>query len=264
MNRAGLWGLLGALIVESAFTQVIDFEDGQWQDLSHPYSEETLYWPTSDTFHKETVFEGHTEGGWYYTAYSFTTAEHGGTHIDAPIHFFEGRKTVDQLAVSQLIGPAIVIDVRAAVSQNPDYQVSARDLELWEALHGPIPGGSIVLINTGFAERWPDAAAYLGTAERGESAVPLLHFPGLQELGARLLVERGIKAVGLDTASIDYGQSRDFISHRVLFEANIPAFENLADLSAIPATGSFVVAMPMKIENGSGAPLRVAAFVPAD
>lgn len=261
MNRITILGTLACLVTQWACAQEIDFSRGHWLDLSHAYSEETLYWPTSDTFHRETVFEGHTDGGWYYTAYSFTTAEHGGTHIDAPIHFFEGRKTVDQLDIDQLIGPAIVIDVSVAVSGNPDYQVSARDIELWEALHGTIPQGSIVLINTGFASRWPDAEAYLGTAERGEAAVKSLHFPGLHEQGARLLVARGIKAVGLDTASIDHGQSADFMSHRVLFEANIPAFENLADLAGLPASGSFIVAMPMKIKGGSGAPLRVAAFV---
>lgn len=262
MNRKILLGTLAGFAAQAAIAQEIDFSNGRWLDLSHPYSEETLYWPTSDTFHKETVFEGHTEGGWYYTAYSFTTAEHGGTHIDAPIHFFEGRKTVDQLDIDQLAGPAIVMDVSEAVAGNPDYQVSARDIELWEALHGTIPSGSIVLIHTGFATRWPDAKAYLGTAERGEAAVNSLHFPGLHEQGARLLVARGIKAVGLDTASIDHGQSGDFMSHRILFEANIPAFENLADLSALPVSGAFVVALPMKIKGGSGAPLRIAAFVP--
>lgn len=262
MIRQTVFALVCMLSPALAGAQIIDLSKGHWLDLSHAYSDETLYWPTSDKFHKETVFEGRTDGGWYYTAYSIATAEHGGTHIDAPIHFYEGRKTVDQLEVSRLIGSAIVIDVTGPASENPDYQVSASDIELWEAMNGPIPEDAIVLINTGFADRWPDPESYLGTAERGADAVPLLHFPGLHELGARLLVERRIKAVGLDTASIDHGQSGDFMSHRILFEANIPAFENLASLSALPATGSFVVALPMKIEGGSGAPLRVAAFVP--
>ena len=263
--KLGYRFLLLAVLVcscQALRAQLIDFQQGEWVDLSHAYSEQTLYWPTSDTWKRETVFEGVTDGGWYYTAYRFSTAEHGGTHLDAPIHFFEGRQTADQVPLDSLIGPAVVIDVTERAAANADYQLTARDIELWEALHGPVPARSIVLIRTGYAQHWPDAERYLGTAERGQAAVKQLHFPGLHHGGARLLVERGVRAVGLDTASIDYGQSTQFLSHRVLFEANIPAFENLAGLSALPETGAFVVALPMKIKGGSGAPLRVAAWIP--
>jgi kynurenine formamidase len=258
--------MLSVLLTASAcgHAQTIDFSLGAWLDLSHAYAEDTLYWPTASTFRKDTVFEGETPGGWYYTAYDIRTAEHGGTHIDAPIHFSAGRHTVDRVPLDSLIGAGVVVDVSAQALANPDYQLSAADLAEWEAVHGTIAPGAIVLVRTGYAGFWPNAEKYLGTAERGAGAVPLLHFPGIHPGAARVLVERGIAAVGLDTASVDYGQSTDFMTHRVLYEANIPGFENVGDLSGLPATGSFIVALPMKIEGGSGAPLRIAAFVPLE
>ncbi len=207
------------------------------------------------------MFEGVAEGGYYYTAYDIATAEHGGTHLDAPIHFYEGRDTADRIPLDRLAGAAVVIDVSQAAAADADYQLSAGDIRTWEQLHGAIRPGEIVLVRTGFAARWPDAERYLGTARKGAEAVPLLHFPGIGPDAARLLVEREIAAVGLDTASVDHGQSTDYMSHRILYEANIPGFENVADLSGLPARGAFVVALPMKIGGGSGAPLRIVAYV---
>ncbi|HKX57409.1 MAG TPA: cyclase family protein [Xanthomonadales bacterium] len=239
------------------------FDQGQWIDLSHAYDDKTIYWPTANGFSKTTDFEGHTDGGWYYTAYSVCTAEHGGTHLDAPIHFAEGMQTSDQLSLDRLIAPAVVIDVTGQANENRDFLITGADIANWEKTNGRIPAGSIVLFRTGFASRWPDAASYLGTAERGSDAVPKLHFPGLSADAAEYLVAYGdIAAIGIDTASIDYGQSADFIAHRILFAAGIPAFENVADMSALPVTGALVVALPMKIAGGSGGPLRIVAFVP--
>lgn len=257
---AGLGALALALPVSA---QLVDLSAGQWVDLSHDYSENTLYWPTADGFSKQTVFEGQTEGGWYYTAYNVCTAEHGGTHIDAPVHFAEGRQSVDQIPLYRLIAPAVVIDVRAAAAANPDYQASAADIRAWETVHGQIPQGAIVLFNSGFSARWPDAESYMGTADRGSQAVADLHFPGIHPEAARFLVRhRGVASVGIDTPSIDYGQSTDFMSHRILYAHDIPGFENLANLDALPPSGALVVALPMKIRGGSGAPLRAVAFVP--
>lgn len=243
--------------------QVVDLSKGRWVDLSHEYGDETLYWPTADGFRKDTVFEGHTEGGYYYTAYSFCTAEHGGTHLDAPVHFAEGQESVEEISLSRLIGSAVVIDVREQAAANADYQASKEDIQAWEAEYGEIQPGAIVLFNTGFASRWPDAVSYMGTDERGADAVPKLHFPGIEPEGARFLVrERKVASVGIDTPSIDHGQSSQFLTHRILFAHNIPGFENLANLDQLPATGALVVALPMKIGGGSGAPLRAVAFVP--
>jgi kynurenine formamidase len=194
----------------------------------------------------------------------FRTAEHGGTHVDAPIHFHAEGDTLDRIPLERLIGEAVAVDVREACAQDRDHQVSVADLERFEARHGRIPDGAIVLLNTGFGSRWPDRERYLGTARRGPEAVALLHFPGLHPDAAGWLVsERRVAAVGLDTASIDHGPSADFQTHRRLFAANVPAFENLAGLDELPATGFRVIALPMKIRGGSGGPLRAVAILPA-
>ena len=235
---------------------------GQWIDLSHDFSRETLYWPTANTFQLQSEFAGTTEAGFYYEANRYSASEHGGTHLDAPIHFAEKHWTVDQIPLERLIGPAVVIHVAEKAAHSSDYQVSVDDFLAWEKEHGRLPDGSIVLLNTGFSKFWPDAARYLGTDSRGPEAVAKLHFPGLHPDAARWLVDhRRIHAIGLDTASIDYGQSKLFKSHQILFEKNIPAFENVANLDRLPAKGALVVALPMKIKDGSGGPLRIVAFV---
>ena len=248
------------LLADPAAAQ--DLSSGRWIDLTHPFNAESVYWPTAKMFELEEVFEGRTEGGWYYTAYNFSAAEHGGTHLDAPIHFAEGAHTADEIPVEQMIGPGIVIDVAEQVAGDPDYLVSAADIEAFEAEHSRIPEGAIVLLNTGRAQLYPDREAYMGTAERGEEAVPKLHFPGLGKEGAELLVERGIGAVGIDTPSIDHGRSTNFETHVALMTNNIPAFENVADMSELPPNGSIIVALPMKIQGGSGGPLRIVARLP--
>lgn len=232
-------------------------------DLTHEFSTNTIYWPTAEKFALEVEFHGHTGLGYFYAANRYRASEHGGTHIDAPIHFAEGRKTVDELTIEQLTGPAVVVDVTAAARTNADYQITADDLRTWEKKHGRIPAGAMLLLNTGFARHWPDARKYLGTDETGTNAVAKLHFPGLHPEAARWLVtDRSIKAVGLDTASIDYGQSKRFESHCILFEKDIPVFENVAALDQLPATGAYVLALPMKIKGGSGGPLRIVALLP--
>ena len=232
-------------------------------DLSHDYSDQTVFWPTAAGFKLDKVADGLTEQGYYYAANNFSTSEHGGTHIDAPVHFARGHRSVDQIPLDQLIGAAVVVDVTEACANQPDYRVTIEDFTAWERSNGEILAGTIVLIRTAYSRFWPDASRYLGTVERGAGAVAKLHFPGLHPDAARWLAEsRRAKAVGLDTASIDYGQSTMYESHRMLFERDIPAFENLTSLDRLPATGAFVVALPMKIRGGSGAPLRAVAFVP--
>lgn len=232
-------------------------------DLSHSYSEETVYWVTAKEFELDTVFKGETEKGYYYAANNFSTAEHGGTHIDAPIHFAKEGQTVDQIPLEKLIGKAIKIDVSANALNNPDYLIGVDDLKQWETdQEMEIPQGSIVLLQTGFSKFYPDKKKYLGTTERGEQAVAELHFPGLSPEAASWLVEnRSISAIGIDTPSIDYGQSVLFGSHVILLSENIPAFENLNNLEKLPANGFEIIALPMKIKGGSGAPLRIVALV---
>jgi kynurenine formamidase len=232
-------------------------------DLSHDYSDQTVFWPTAESFKLEKVADGVTEQGYYYAANNFATSEHGGTHIDAPVHFAKGHWSVDQIPLEKLVGDAVVVDVTDASAKQPDYRVVTEDFTAWERTNGEIAPGAIVLIRTGYSQFWPDAAKYLGTAERGEAAVAKLHFPGLHPDAAKWLAEtRKVKAVGLDTASIDYGQSTMYESHRILYERDIPAFENLTSLERLPARGAFIVALPMKIKGGTGAPLRAMAILP--
>ncbi len=237
--------------------------DGTIVDLSYAYDDTTIFWPTEEGFKLEREHGEVTEKGYYYASNKFCTPEHGGTHIDAPLHFNASGKSVDALPLEQLMGDAVVVDVSDAVAGKPDYQVRVPDLRTWENAHSRIPHHTIVLLRTGFGKRWPDRATYLGTDERGTGAVAKLHFPGLHPEAARWLVsEREIKAVGIDTASIDYGQSTMFETHVALFAQGVPAFENLANLDRVPVRGATVIALPMKIRGGSGGPLRIIAIVP--
>ena len=231
-------------------------------DMSHSFAAETIYWPTEDGFDLEVGFEGITERGYYYTSNRFAAADHGGTHLDAPKHFARGRQAADEVPLSRLMGPACVIDVSQRALADADYLLSVADVEAWEAEHGRIPAGCIVLLNTGFAQFWPDRGRYMGTEQLGEAGVANLHFPGFSEAAAIELAQRSIAAVGIDTPSIDYGQSKDFLVHRYLYARDIPGFENVANVDALPAVGAFVIALPMKIATGSGAPLRMIGFVP--
>ncbi|WP_417618363.1 cyclase family protein [Oceanisphaera sp.] len=254
-------GILISSLLLSLPAVALDLSQGKWIDLTHSFNEHSVYWPTADMFQQTEVFAGQTEGGYYYSAYNFAAAEHGGTHLDSPIHFAEGGHSADQLPIEQLIGPGFVIDVSTQSAENVDYLVTAADIEAFEQTHGVLPKGAMVLLMTGRAGLYGDREQYMGTAERGAAAVAKLHFPGLSKEGARLLVARGIHGVGIDTPSIDYGQSTDFAAHVELMTHNIPAFENVADMSALPATGSTIIALPMKIEGGSGGPLRIIAHI---
>ena len=234
---------------------------GRVIDLSYPFDQNTVYWPTAESFKLETDFEGVTDKGYFYSAYRYSAAEHGGTHLDAPVHFAKGHNSVDQIPLEQLMGNGIVIDVSDKAAANRDYLVSVADFQNWEQRNGRIAPGTIVFLRTGFGKYYPDRKLYLGTDERGAAAVAKLHFPGLDPAAARWLTEnRSIKAIGLDTASIDYGQSTLFESHRILFAKDIPALENVANLDQLPVKGFSVIALPMKIKGGSGGPLRIVAF----
>jgi kynurenine formamidase len=198
---------------------------GELVDLSYPFNEDTIYWPTATEFTLTQVAEGETEGGYYYAANDFAAAEHGGTHLDAPVHFARGGSTADEVPLERLVGDAVVVDVSRRALADRDYLITKADLRNWERRNGRISPGSIVLLRTGFGQY------------------------------------RAVKAVGIDTASIDYGQSTDFLSHRVLGAADTPVFENVANMDRLPSRGFSVVALPMKIEGGSGGPLRIIAVL---
>jgi kynurenine formamidase len=259
------WLSLAALALSSLFdadAQTIDLAKVRIVDLTHPLDAKTLYWPTSpSTFRLEQLAYGMTPGGYFYSAYAFSAPEHGGTHIDAPIHFSRSGVTVDRIPLDQLLAPAVVIDIGAKSDRDPDYRLTAEDVREFEQRHGRIPQRSIVLLRTGWSRRWPDRKSYFGDDTPGDASK--LHFPSFGVDAARMLVEeRRVAALGVDAASIDYGPSTDFAVHRLAAAANVPGLENLTNLHELPPSGAIVVALPVKIEGGSGGPARVIALVP--
>lgn len=230
-------------------------------DLTYPFDETTIHWPTSEPFQWRKESWGKTPSGWWYAAARFSMSEHAGTHLDSPVHFAEGRATTDEIPLPRLIAPAVVIDVTAASANNSDYRMTVADITNWEKRHGRIPDGVILLVRTGWGRFWPDKRRYLGTDRPGDTAN--LHFPGISREAAEFLVRnRKIYGAGIDTASLDYGPAKDFIVHRVLNEANIYGLENVAQLEKLPPAGATLIALPMKIKGGSGGPVRIVALLP--
>jgi kynurenine formamidase len=232
-------------------------------DLTWPFDAKTIYWPNSPSaFELKSLSYGVAPGGWFYSSNAFCTPEHGGTHLDAPIHFAEKGRTADQVPPRQLIAAAAVIDVSRAAAANSDYRLTVADVQDWEKRHGAIAPGTIVLLRTGWGRRWPDKKTYLGDDTPGDASH--LHFPSFGPEAAELLVrQRRVGALGVDTASIDPGDSKDFPVHRLANGADVPGLENLASLEELPERGAWVIALPMKIAGGSGGPLRIVALLPA-
>jgi kynurenine formamidase len=263
LNRISrLYPVLLLLVALPAPADDVDLAAFRLVDLTHAYNDRTVYWPTSPThFEKTTLFEGQTPGGYFYSAYSLCTPEHGGTHLDAPAHFAENGRATDALPLEKLIAPAVVIDVTAAAEQDRNYRLSVEDVVEFEARHGVIEAGTIVLLRTGWSRYWPDALAYLGDDTPGDASK--LSFPGYGDEATELLVAgRGVAMLGIDTASIDYGASTEFRVHRIAAARDVAGLENLANLDELPPTGTILLALPMKIEGGSGGPARVVALVP--
>lgn len=230
-------------------------------DLTHDFGQDTIYWPHNKHFQWEKTDWGMTPAGYWYASANFSASEHGGTHIDAPIHFGRERRTLDQIPLEQLMGPAVLIDVRAQCSRNPDYELTVEDITTWESQHGPIQEGTLVLMLSGWGARWLDPSRYLGSATPDDPRS--LHFPGFSREAAEFLVtQRAIRGAGIDTASIDPGRSLDFPVHRVLNEANVYALENVAALERLPPRGATVWALPIKIKGGTGGPVRIIAVLP--
>lgn len=194
----------------------------------------------------------------HYFAREICLPEHFGTHLDAPAHFAQGKWTVDQIPPERLIAPLIVLDVSKQAERNSDYQISTEDIFNWEQTHGEIPTSSVVIANTGWASRWNSVKDY-----RNADAKGAMHFPGYSLAAAKLLVEgRHVYALGIDTLSIDYGPSPDFPVHQFTLSHSLYHLENVANLDRVPVRGATVVSAPMKLEGGSGSPVRILALVP--
>ncbi len=246
------------LLVVGCRQTVID--ESKVIDLTYTFDEHTVYWPTAKKFELKKVAFGSNESGEWYASNDFCASEHGGTHLDAPIHFAKDRRTTAEIPLGQLIGPARVVDIRDQCAQDRDYLLSAADLLADEERYGKIAAASVVLVQTGYSRFYGEPKRYLGSDRRG--VLEDLHFPGIGGDAAQLLVDRRIDLVGIDTASVDHGPSRHFEAHRILCQANIPALENVAQMERLPPRGALVIALPMKIADGTGAPCRVIAVLP--
>jgi len=250
------------LLAACASTPPLDLKHADVVDLTYAFDEHTLYWPNSPSaFELKRLAYGPTPGGYFYSSNAFCAPEHGGTHLDAPIHFAEHGRTLDAVPVQQLMAPAVVLDITSKTAADADYRLTADDVRDWERAHGRIDDGAIVLLRTGWGARYGNRKAYFGDDTPG--ATDHLHFPSYGADAARILVnERHVGAIGVDTASIDYGQSKDFIVHQIANGANVPGLENIANLDRLPPRGAAVIALPMKIAGGSGGPLRIVAILP--
>ena len=249
MVAAAFWTLpvlaAESLKIRLAATKVVD--------LTHDLHDAMAYWPGGVPF-KKTRLVDYRQG---YLLHKFEMGENTGTHVDAPAHFVQGRKTIDQLALSELIVPAVVIDITDKAQANSGYQLSARDVEAWEAKNGKISAGSLVILNTGWHKRFSEPTRYINM-----DADKVMRFPGFGPDSAKLLVERNVAGLGIDTLSIDYGASKDFQAHRIVLAANKYQIENLANLDALPPTGATVLVGVLPVRGGSQAQARIVAFLP--
>jgi kynurenine formamidase len=235
-------------------------EESRIVDLTHPFNARTIYWPTARQFELSRAAHGKDAEGRWYASNDFCASEHGGTHMDAPLHFAEGKLDVASIPAARLVGPARVINIQLQCAMDRNYLLKPEDVLRHEKSFGLIRPGSIVLVRTGFDRFYPDAKKYLGSDVRGTAEG--LSFPGIGAEAAKLLVSRKIDMVGLDTASLDHGPSSDFAAHRIFCEANVPGLENVANLDRLPPVGATIIALPMKIEGGTGGPCRIVALLP--
>jgi len=237
---------------------------GNILDMTYAYDSQTIYWPNASPFKLTPEFDGMTERGYWYSANFYSASEHGGTHADAPKHFSRNGRTIDQVPLAEWIGPAIKIDVTRQCSRDRDYLLSVDDILAWEKKHGRIPDGSWVIMYTGIGTRfYPNPKEILGTGKKGLPALPELSFPAFSPRSVEFLTkERNIRGIAIDTPSIDYGKSQDFMVHRIMCGADKLALENIANLDKLPVTGATLYVIPMSIRGGSGAPARVFAVLP--
>lgn len=223
-------------------------------DLTYPLTPEFPLFPVYDPVRVAAKFTCEKDG-FFVSSWAFD--EHSGTHVDAPAHF-NGEATVDRIAPEELILPVVVIDVGERVEHDHDAVVTPDDVLDWERRHGALPERCALFARTGWARRMPDPAAYLNADESGT-----LHSPGFgSELADFLKEERpGVRAIGLDTASLDIGASADFPAHVSWLPSGRYGIENLANLDRLPPTGAVVIVGAPALAGGSGGPSRILALV---
>ncbi len=237
------------------------FDTAKLQDLTYSFNSDTIYWPTEKPLQHEFEKFGITDGGYFYSSAKYAAPEHGGTHMDAPIHFNKNGIYADQVPLANCVGPAAVIDFSARAVTDPDAMLTVADIKAYEEKYGQIPDGAIVVARSGWGKFWPDKKTYLGTDKPGDVAG--LHFPGYSPEAAEWLVKnRKLAAIAIDTASMDRGMSKDFKVHQIWLGSNKPGFENIANADKLPATGATIFCIPMKLGKGTGGPTRAFALLP--
>src|SRR5262245_28155939 len=225
-------------------------------DLGWSLNDKNPYWPAPDyePFRLKTIATLEKNG---VLSKAFFCPEHLGTHLDAPNHFEKNQPAVEQIEPANLFAHGVVIDVAAQSGADADYRLSKADVAAWEKTNGRILDGSVVLLHTGWGRHWDNYPRY-----KNQDAAGKMHFPGYSAEAATFLVEeRKVKGLGIDTLSIDYGLSKDFVVHHIVNGAGRYGLENLAHLDVLPARGFYLVAAPIKIETGSGGPVRLFAIL---
>ncbi|MFA6209300.1 MAG: cyclase family protein [Candidatus Obscuribacterales bacterium] len=191
-----------------------------------------------------------------YADGQFSTPEHYGTHIDAPSHFFSDGQTIDQIPATKLILPCLVIDVRKEVAADQDYRLTVEKIEAFEKQHAIAPNTAVLLL-TGWSQRFSKPTEYRNARENG------MHFPAFSGEAADYLVnKKKVGALGLDTLSADYGQSKNYIVHKTALAKEVLLIENLSNLEQLPASGATLFLGPLRIKSGTGSPARILALVP--
>lgn len=235
-------------------------------DLTYTFDASAIHWPGDPLFVHRLDHYGPDASGQFYATGSYAASEHLGTHADAPIHFNRQGRTLEQLPLNAMIGPAAVIDFAASADANPDALLHLDDIERWETVHGVLPAGAIVVARSGWGRFWSNRRKYLGLVqpEGNESSDGAgMHFPGFALEAIDFLLERrDLAAIAIDTASLDSGIATDYLVHRRWLGADKPGFENLANTHLLPETGATIFCIPMKIGQGTGGPARIFALLP--
>lgn len=232
---------------------------GPWRhvvDLSHTLSPESPFIPVEGkTFpFRSAPIATVARDGVYANRWELT--EHVGTHVDAPCHFIEGGRSIDQLSIETLIAPLAVISIGPRAATDPDATLTADEVRKWEGDRGvTLPTGAALFLHTGWEARWSQPGRFVN-----QDAGGTLHFPGFSGGALDLLLERGVAGIGIDTLSIDPGRDRAYPIHKRLFAAGKWAIEVLASLDRVPPWGALAVIAPVKVAGASGAPARVLAL----
>ncbi|XP_077521817.1 isatin hydrolase-like [Amblyomma americanum] len=225
-------------------------------DLSYPYDDRTVYWSQDDRFLLN-VSEVTSDAETWYQVDTMATHTHGGTHLDAPLHFVKDGWDVAQIPVDRLaLVPVSLVDIAQRCAQNRSCQLAIHDVIQWEAMHGTLPDRCVLLVHTGWDKFSNNATSYFGLDAEG-----VRHFPSVSVEAAQFLArERHLIGMGIDSGSLDV--AHPFTVHQINARRGMYNLENLRALDEVPASGAHATVAPLKIAGASGSPVRVFAYLP--